>query len=235
MRHRPRQIIAIGGGGNVVAEPGRRLDTYLLRATGRSNPRVCFLPTATGDAESYIARYYTSFATHRCRPTHVPLFRRTPDLGNALLTQDLIYVGGGNTKSMLATWREWGLPEILRRAWQAGIVIAGVSAGAICWFDQCVTDSWADSLAPLDGLGWLSGACCPHYDGEAERRPAVHRFVADGRIPTTLALDDGVAAHFVGRTLKAVVACRPGAGAYRVGRRRGLVVETPYRVRRLTR
>lgn len=235
MLRRPPQIIAVGGGGNAVTEPDRRLDAYLVRATRRSNPRICFLPTATGDAESYIARYYASFATHRCRPTHVPLFRRTPDLASALLTQDLIYVGGGNTKSMLATWRDWGLPEILHRAWRSGTVIAGVSAGAICWFDRCVTDSWAEALAPLDALGWLSGTCCPHYDGEPERRPAVHRFVADGRISSVLAIDDGAAAHFVGKKLHAVVSCRPTGGAYHVAQRRGVVVETPYRVRRLTR
>src|SRR5689334_8338922 len=112
MRRRPPQIIAVGGGGNAATGRDRRLDAYILRATGRSNPRVCFLPTATGDSDAYISRYYKSFGTHRCQPTHVPLFRRTPDLEQALLTQDLIYVGGGNTKSMLATWRDWNLPAI---------------------------------------------------------------------------------------------------------------------------
>lgn len=229
------QVIAIGGGGNAAAEPDRRLDTYILKAAGRRNPRICFLPTATGDADSYIARFYASFATHRCEPTHVPLFRRTPDLRSVLLAQDLIYVGGGNTRSMLATWREWGLPAILHEAWRRGIVIAGVSAGAICWFERCVTDSWADALRAMDGLGWLQGTCCPHYDGEPERRPALHALVRTGRVGSALAIDDGAAAHFIGRRLHVVVSCRPSGSAYRVGRRRGEVVEVALPVRRLPR
>lgn len=232
MPRRP-QIIAIGGGGNSAAAPDRQLDQYLLAQTSRVNPRICFLPTATGDAETYIQRFYTSFATHRCRPTHVPLFGRTPNLGEVLLSQDLIYVGGGNTKSMLAVWREWDLPQLLHLAWRRGIVLAGVSAGAICWFDRCVTDSWAESLKPLDGLGWLAGTCCPHYDGEPERRPALHALVLARQVPAALALDDGAAAHFVGRRLARVVACRPGARAYRVARTRTGVTETALPVRRL--
>lgn len=232
MQRRP-QIIAVGGGGNNASSPDRRLDAYVLKATGRRKPRVCFLPTATGDSEAYVARFYASFATHRCEATHIPLFRRTPDVTAILLEQDLIYVGGGNTKSMLAVWREWNLPKVLHTAWRAGIVIAGVSAGAICWFDRCVTDSWADELAPLDGLGWLGGTCCPHYDGEVERRPALHRFVAEGRVPSALAIDDGVAAHFVGRRLHAVVSCRASGGAYTVSRRGRTTIERPLPVKRL--
>jgi peptidase E len=233
VRTRPPQIIAVGGGGNAATDPDRRLDAYMLAATGRRRPRICFLPTATGDADAYIARYYASFATHDCHPTHIPLFARTPDLRAELMAQDLIYVGGGNTKSMLAVWREWGLPAILRRAWRSGIVMAGVSAGAICWFQRSVTDSWAASLMPLDGLGWLSGTCCPHYDGEPERRPALHRFVGEGQVPAALAIDDGAAAHFVGRRLHKVVSCRLKGGAYLVRRRRDHVVETPLPVKRL--
>jgi peptidase E len=147
-------------------------------------------------------------------------------LKEILLAQDLIYVGGGNTKSMLAVWREWKLPEILRQAWNSGIILAGISAGAICWFETGITDSWAGHLAPLPCLGWLPGACCPHYDGEAERRPAVHQFVAKGLIPEVLALDDGAAAHFVGRNLERVISSRPKANAYRVRREGRSFVET---------
>jgi peptidase E len=130
---------------------------------------VCFLATAAGDAESYIDSFYTAFRQLPCRPTHIPLFARTPDLKTVLLEQDIIYVGGGNTKSMLAVWRDWEMPELLRRAWEAGTVLAGVSAGAICWFETGLTDSSGTGLYPLTGLGFLAGACCPHYDGEAER------------------------------------------------------------------
>ena len=222
-----RQIIAIGGGG-VAAEPENpALELYLLAQTRKRNPSVCFIPTATGDAPTYIAKFYAAFSRHRCRPSHLPFFERTPRLRELILAQDLIYVGGGNTKSILAVWREWRLPKFLREAWNAGTVLAGVSAGAICWFEAGVTDSWAGSLAPLPCLGWLPGGCCPHYDGEAERRPAVHDFVSKGLIPKTLALDDGAAAHFVGRKSVRIVTWRPNAGAYLVQREGKRFAEKP--------
>lgn len=211
------QIIAIGGGGFASEPQNPALELYILAQVLTRNPSICFLPTATGDDSGYIAKFYAAFAKHRCRPTHFPLFARTPDPRD-LLAQDIIYVGGGNTKSMLAVWRDWQLPTFLWRAWSRGTVLAGVSAGAICWFQAGVTDSWAGNLAPLRCLGWLPNACCPHYDGEKERRPATHSFVASGRLPETLALDDGAAAHFVGRKLLRVVISRPNAGAYRVRR-----------------
>jgi dipeptidase E len=219
------QIIAIGGGGFTAEPENAALERYLLSQARKRNPSVCFIPTATGDAAIYIAKFYAALSKHRCRPTHLPLFERTPRLRELLMAQDLIYVGGGNTKSMLAVWREWQLPKFLREAWNAGTVLAGTSAGAICWFEAGVTDSWAGNLAPLPCLGWLPGACCPHYDGEPERRPAVHDFVAKGLIPRTLALDDGAAAHFAGRKLLRVVSWRPKAGAYLVHRKGQRFVE----------
>jgi peptidase E len=153
------------------------------------------------------------------------LFDRTPDLKRTLLAQHVIYVGGGNTKSMLAVWREWGLPAILKQAWRSGVVLAGVSAGAICWFQMGVTDSWADRLAPLPCLGFLRGTCCPHYDGEPERRPALQALVAAGEVPKALALDDGAAAHFVGTRLARIVSSRPQARGYVVARVRGVAME----------
>jgi dipeptidase E len=228
-----RQIIAMGGGGFTATPDNPALELYALSQTRKSNPSVCFLPTATGDAATYIAKFYATFVKLRCRPTHVSFFERTPNLREILLAQDLIFVGGGNTKSMLAVWREWQLPQILRKAWNSGTVLAGISAGAICWFDWGVTDSWAEHLAPMPCLGWLPGACCPHYDGEVERRPAVHRLVSNGRLPETLALDDGAAAHFVGRKLKGAVSSRDQAGAYRVRRDRQGYVEIPLPVTHL--
>jgi peptidase E len=159
-------------------------------------------------------------------PSVLRFFERTPDLRETLLTQDAIYVGGGNTKSMLAVWREWGLPDVLREAWRRGIVLAGVSAGAICWFEKGVTDSWAERLRPLDCMGILPNTCCPHYDGEADRRPSVHELLANGVVPPVLALNDGTAAHFVGRRLHRVVTWRPTGQAFHVRARRGTVIET---------
>lgn len=221
-----KQIVAMGGGSFSAAGEISALELYALALTRKANPSICFLPTATGDAPTYIAKFYATFAKQRCRPTHISFFERTPRLREILLSQDLIYVGGGNTKSMLAVWRDWQVPQILRRAWNSGIILTGVSAGAICWFDVGVTDSWSEHLAPLPCLGWLPNACCPHYHGEVERRPSVHKFVAQGSVPRTLALDDGAAAHFVGRKLKRIVCSRPEAGAFLVQRAGRKAAET---------
>jgi peptidase E len=221
-----KQIIAMGGGGFSMEPDNAALDLYVLAQTRKRTPAVCFLATASGDADAYIEKFYAAFKGHNCRPTHVPLFRRTPDLKQALLSQDVIYVGGGNTRSMLSVWREWDLPRLLRRAWNTGIVLAGVSAGAICWFRTGITDSSAQGLTGLPCLGFLPGTCCPHFDGEAERRPALQRLVAIGKVPQALALDDGAAAHFVGRTLSRVVSSRPHARAYEVRRIARAAVET---------
>jgi dipeptidase E len=216
----------MGGGGFSMEPDNPALDQFVISLARRENPSVCFLATASGDAESYIDSFYTAFRKLPCRPTHVPLFARTPDLTGVLLEQDVIYVGGGNTKSMLAVWREWEIPEILRRAWQSGTVLAGVSAGAICWFETGVTDSSGSGLYPLTCLAFLAGTCCPHYDGEAERRPALHQLIEAGTITSALALDDGAAAHFIDGTLANVVSSRPQARAYRVERVNGQIAET---------
>jgi peptidase E len=146
------------------------------------------------------------------------------------LSQDVIYVGGGNTRSMLAVWREWGLPEILREAWESGIVLAGRSAGAICWFAQGVTDSVADVLLPLDCLGFLPGSCCPHYDGEVDRRPSYHRLIFENEILPGVAIDDGVGVHFRGTGPYRMVTPREKAGAYQVRVVNGEVQEEPLAV-----
>jgi peptidase E len=220
------QIIAMGGGGFSMEPDNLVLDRYVLAATGKADPSVCFLPTASGDAEGYIVKFYSAFTGLACRPCHLSLFQRTPsDLRAFVLDQDVIYVGGGNTRSMLALWREWGLDAILREAWEQGVVLAGLSAGAICWFEQGVTDSMAGTLGPLSGLGLLPGSCCPHYDGEGERRPAYQRLVAEGQMLPGYGLDDGVALHFAGTVLKAVVSSRPEARVWRVVAHAGAATE----------
>jgi peptidase E len=229
-----RQIIAMGGGGFLMEPDNLLLDRYVLAQARKRNPSVCFLATASGDADRNVANFYAAFTKHRCQPTHLPLFGRTPDPKRTLLAQDVIYVGGGNTKSMLATWREWGIPGLLRQAWRSGVVLAGVNAGAICWFRVGVTDSWAGRLARLSCLGLLPGACCPHFDGEPERRPALHRLVAARAVPKALALDDGAAAHFIGRKLVRIVSSRPSARGYEVHRSASGSVETALPVVRLS-
>jgi peptidase E len=230
-----RQIIALGGGGFSMEPDNLALDVYILKQARRSSPLVCFIPTASGDADGYVVRFYGAFSQLDCRPSHLALFRRTPDLRNFLLRQDVIYVSGGNTKSMLAVWRDWGLPDILREAWETGIVLAGISAGAICWFDVGITDSWAGLLTPISCLGFLPGTCCPHYDGETERRPALHDLILRRAVPTALALEDGAAAHFVGTELLRVVTSRPEARAYRVQLQEDRSTETVIPVEQLAR
>lgn len=201
---------------------------YILGLGGCSRPKVCFLPTATGDALESIVAFHDRFPSDRCEPSYVSLFRRTVvDLRAHLLSQDVIFVGGGNTANLLAVWRAHGLDAILREAWEAGIVLAGGSAGSLCWFECGTTDSFnLDILAPLhDGLGFLPGSHCPHYDGEAQRRPLYHALIADG-FPGGYAVDDDAAIRFRGTALAEVVTARAGAGAYRVERIASGVVET---------
>jgi len=222
-----RQLIVQGGGGFLM-EDSPLLDQYFLDATGKRSPRICFLPTASGDAEAALLAYYRAHARYDCHATHLSLFRpKTADIAGFLLDQDAIYVGGGNTRSMLALWREWGVADILRAAYEAGVVIGGVSAGMICWFEYGLTDSNFGALKPLPGLGWLPGGACPHYDGEAERRPSLRTAVAEGGMPASWAADDGVALHFVDEQLHAVVSSRVDVKAWRVERdAAGAVVET---------
>jgi peptidase E len=216
-----KQIVAMGGGGFSMEPENPLLDEYFLRQTGKSNPSVCFVGTASGDAQDYILRFYTAFTKQRCRPTHLSLFRPPREIESFVLGQDAIYVGGGNTKSLLALWRDWGLDRMLRRAWARGIVLGGLSAGSICWFQEGLTDSITGRLTPLACLGFLKGSNCPHYDGEPGRRPAYTGYIGGGKMKPGLAADDGVAFHFVGTELRHVVSSRPEAKGYRVLRRGG--------------
>lgn len=223
-----RQIVAMGGGGFSMEPDNLALDRYVLGLAQAERPKVCFVGTASGDSQDYIDRFYAAYNTLPCEPTHLALYRApTADLASFVLAQDIVYVGGGNTKNLLALWREWGLDRIMRAAWRRGIILAGISAGSICWFDYGTTDSIPGDLTVLPCLGFLPGSNCPHYDGEAARRPSFHRFVATGAMPAGYAADDGVALHFTGEELTRVVSSRPRARAYRVEPTADSVTETP--------
>ncbi|MGH8274249.1 MAG: Type 1 glutamine amidotransferase-like domain-containing protein [Gammaproteobacteria bacterium] len=228
------QIVAIGGGGFATDPPNFAIDNYLLSLTGIERPHVGFIPTATGDAPRYVARFLAVYGGLDCYTSYLPMFSRTAALDNWVRRQDLIFVGGGNTRSMLAVWREWGLPELLDEALRAGTVLAGQSAGAICWFEQGLTDSRADTLHPLDCLGFLPGSCCPHYDGEPERKPAYRGLIGDGQMRPGLAIDNGAAAHFVDGKLARVLAWREDAGACRVESHAGEAQEQSLETKPLT-
>jgi len=211
-----RQIVAMGGGGFSMEPDTPLLEDFVLAATGAARPRVCFLPTASGDAEGYIARFHDAFAG-RAEPSYLALFHReVADIEGFLCAQDAIYVGGGNTANMLAVWRVHGVDRAIRAAYRRGVVLAGVSAGAVCWFEAAVSDSFGP-LRPLrDGLALVPGTCAPHYDGDPERRPSFARMIAAGELPPGYGVDDSAALHIVDESLHEVVASRPGAHAYRV-------------------
>ena len=212
-----RQIIALGGGGFSMEPDNPLLDLYILKQAKIAKPQICFLPTASGDSDDYISRFYNFFNKQECKPSHLSLFRPpTRDLESFILEKDIVYVGGGNTKNLLALWREWGLDSILSKAWNQGVILAGLSAGSICWFEEGITDSYGDGLEPIKCLGFLKGSNCPHYDGEIERRPAYHKLIGSKRIQSGVAADDGVAIHYKEQEISKIVSSRTNAKAYSV-------------------
>lgn len=214
-----KQIIAIGGAGfarSSVLSQKTHLAHYILSQTHNQYPKICFLSQASGESPEYVTWFYKTFVELKAQPSTVSLFGRVqPSWQQQLLEQDIIFVGGGNTRSMLALWREWGVDTVLRQAYEKGIILAGVSAGAICWFEQGITDSmWP--LGVLQGLSLLPGSCCPHYDTEPERRPAYLTFTQEGRALPGIALQDDVAAHYIDGTLHQTVSIKEGKKAYTV-------------------
>lgn len=214
-----RQIIALGGHSITTYLVDVTLSRYILNQAPAPRPRICFLPQGSGEDPLYIANFFRHFLALDALPSDLSLFKpHTADIADFLLQQDVIYVGGGNTKSMLSLWREWGLDQILCQAWEQGTVLSGVSAGAICWFEQGLTDSIPGKLRPLDCLGYLSGSCSPHFDGEAERRPSYHCLIANGKMADGYGVDNNTALHFIGAELSHLVSSRAGATAFRIER-----------------
>jgi dipeptidase E len=214
-----RQIVGVGGGGD-TPDQNRALLRHILSLTGKERPRVLHVPTAVGDAAESIVQHYERVGG-LCELSHLRFFPWPPDnLRELVLAQDAVSVGGGNPANMFAIWRVHGFDGILREAWESGVLLYGVSAGMVCWFEACITDSFGPQLEGMrDGLGFLAGSACPHYDGEPLRRPR-YRALVDGGFPEGIAAEDGVGLHFVGSELREVVTCRPGATAYRVTRER---------------
>jgi len=229
-----RHVVALGGGG-FLSGSDPALDDVVLSLAEVDTPRVCYVGTASGDPVANDDRFLEAFAG-RARTSVLRLFdREVADLDTFLAEQDVVYVGGGSTVNLLAVWRAHGLDRALRRAYEAGVVMAGVSAGANCWFGRSTTDSWllgrADGLT--DGLGWLPGGMCPHYRSEPSRRPQLLELVANG-FGDTYGVDDGVGLHFTDEQLVGAVSARPDARAVLVGRcEGGHVVEDELGVRRL--
>jgi peptidase E len=217
-----------------MEKDGSILDDYVLSLTDARRPRICFLPTASGDADHYVVRFYRRFSTH-CEASHLSLFRRDhggegveDDLASHLLSQDLIYVGGGNVVSMLGVWHAHGLDDILRKAWREGVVLCGPSAGSLCWFDEALS-AFHGPPRRIRGLGLLPYSNCVHYNAEPARRAEYHSLVSDG-MRSGFAVDDGVALHFKGTHLERAVSSRADGSAYNVERIGNEIVETPLKV-----
>lgn len=224
-----KQIIAMGGGGFLMEPENPLLDRYILRQAGKERPKICYVGTASGDAESMLENFYKFFNEENCEPSHLSLFRPpSRDLESYVLEKDIIYVGGGNTKNLLALWREWGLDEILKKALDQGIVLAGISAGSICWFEEGVTDSYGDGLEPLKALGFLKGSNCPHYDGEADRRPTYRKLIDEETLQPGIAADDGVAIHYIDGEVNKIVSSHPDVRGYFVSPGNEEELETVY-------
>ena len=228
-----KQIIAIGGGG-FGRNPGNGIiEQYILDQSNSEKPNICFIPTATGDDESYKVSYYSTFSKLNCNPTHLDFFKRTPNLEKLIDDQDIIFVGGGNTKSMLSVWREWGLDKILKNAFENGTIMSGVSAGAICWFEKGVTDSWAEKLEIMDCMGFTKGNCCPHYDEEPERKPSLSKFIETKEIFNCYAIEGGCALHIKNDADYTAISFRGKKNSYLVTQLNNKIIETKLLVKNI--
>lgn len=215
-----RQIVALGGGGFSRTHPDPKMCAYILSLTGRKNPKVCIIPTASGDDPRSIENFYRSARRLGAKPSHLSLFQPpTEPLTRFVLRHDAIWVGGGNTLNLLLLWKAWGLDAALRAAYERGVVLSGSSAGALCWFASGVTDSFPGRYQELSCLGWLGGSFCPHYDSEPKRRPVYRRLVGAKILPSGYAAEDNVGLHFLGEQIQHIVASKRDRCAYRLIRR----------------
>jgi dipeptidase E len=215
MPRRPPQIVAFGGGGFSMEWGNPLLDDHVLSLAGVKRPKVCFLPTASGDADHYIVRFYRAFPAARCQPSHISLFRRETGVGDPrthLLAQDVIYVGGGSLVSLLGTWRAHGIDDALHEAWRRGVVLCGGSAGSLCWFSHALSGFHEGPPRRLEGLGFLPWSNAVHYTDEPGRRDAFLEAVGAG-MPPGYGVGDAAALHFVGTDLAEVISSRPEARA----------------------
>jgi len=228
-----KQVFAMGGGGFTMKPENLKLDRYLLSMTNKINPKVCFIPTASGDDESYTRQFYSAYKKLECETSHLSLFSPPEgDLRDFVMDKDVFYVGGGNTRNLLVLWKEWGLDKHLYEAWCNGAIMSGLSAGSICWFKQGLTDSKTGKLLPLECLGFVEGSNCPHFDTEKGRRPSYHDAILNGSMIDGIACDDGVAGHFIDGKLEFCVSSIASAKAYNIkninGKINELIIEPKY-------
>jgi peptidase E len=226
----------MGGGGFTMPEHDHSdaLDRFVLSLTGKEVPRICFLPTASGDPREQVTRFQERFSQWPCEPSILSLFHLGRDRIDPIahiLSQDALYIGGGSMRNMLAIWREHGIEDAMRTAWERGIVLAGLSAGAMCWFEGGVSMSGGQPEV-VHGIGLVPGSLTVHLDGELERFPVYEEAVATGALPAGFAADDGAAVVFHGTQLAECVVARSDARVVRIeADGNGGVVQIPQRVR----
>ncbi|MEO8209803.1 MAG: Type 1 glutamine amidotransferase-like domain-containing protein [bacterium] len=222
-----RQIVALGGGMFSMEPDNGLLDKYILNLVPKEKPKICFLGTASNDGKEYRDMFYKFFKNMQCEPSHLSLINPPRNIEAFIMDKDIIHVGGGNTKLIIDTWKKFGVDKIMRKAWEAGIILTGMSAGAICWFDDGVTNPSAGKLTRLPCLGLLNGSFCPHYNDRAELKEAYRELILSGVLEEGYGAEDGAAIHFVGSEPIRVVTSRPGATAYKVRKLRNKIIETP--------
>ena len=230
-----RQIVAMGGGGFLMEPENPLLDQYVLAQVSSPRPTVLYLPTAQGDSYDSIARFHNAFERFECTPRVLTIFRpswrrQCEDIETTILSSDLVYVAGGNTRAMLAVWREFGVDAVLRKAWERGIVLTGVSAGALCWFAEGHTDSDPRGLARMSCLGFLKGSFSCTFGDDPRRRPSYVELVRSGQMKPGYGVDTGAALHFVDGELRKAVSSRRNAGARLFSGDGGRLKESPVAV-----
>ena len=223
-----KHIIAIGGGGFGRNTSSCLIEKYILSISETDSPNICFLPTATGDNDSYIVRFYSVFTRLNCNPNHIEFFKRTIDINDHIMKQDIVFVGGGNTKSMLSVWSDWGMNNILKKAYNNGVIMCGVSAGAICWFTNGITDSWDNDLQILPCLDFIRGTCCPHYDEEPERIPYVHKLLKEKKLSNCISIEGGSAMHFIDGTPYKNISFNNKKNSYNVYLKNNEIIQEPF-------
>lgn len=201
------------------------LDKYILNLVPSERPKICFLGTASSDGQEYRDMFYNFFGKKNCEPTHLALTDPPRNIESFIMKQDIIHVGGGNTSLIMQAWKEHGVDKIMKKAWNSGIILTGMSAGAICWFNDGITNPEPGVLTRLPCLGLLKGSFCPHYDERAELRHAYKKLILEKTIGEGYGAEDGVALHFVDNNLIKIVTSRPGASAFRVHISKHKIVE----------
>lgn len=208
-----KQIIALGGGG-FSEEENSSLDSYILQQSEKEIPRICFVPTASNDAQGYIEKFIQAFRSLNCEPTVIALSDPSRNLKEFVQQQDIIYVGGGNTEYMLQRWRETGLDLLFRHAYERGTILAGLSAGAMCWFQYGITDQKQNGFRSIEGLGLLNGTFCPHANKGLGYFEVFEQLLLEDEVPSGYACEDNLGLHFINGKLVEIIRSQDTASGF---------------------